>query len=294
MTDQNIIQQDSLEPHLSVVVSGNLVEPTHDAFIEQLTGGKSKKYVRFVIAALSSIPWVGGVIGAVAGYSAEKDQEKINILQKLWLEEHREKIKELTNTFAEIFGRLDSFGDEVQQRIESPEYLLLVKKNFRIWDQADTNDKREMLKKLITNAGAISLCPDDLIRLFISWIDLYHEAHFSIIKEINKNPAITRGSIWEEIHGEIPREDSAEADLYRLLISDLSIGRVIRQARDTDMHGRFLKKSRTGQSRSRSSGIMESAFEDTKPYVLTELGTQFVHYVMKDVVPEIGTGNISP
>jgi hypothetical protein len=33
---------------------------------------------------------------------------------------------------------------------------------------------------------------------------------------------------------------------------------------------------------------MESAFENTKPYVLTELGKQFVHYVMEDVVPAIG------
>jgi hypothetical protein len=31
-----------------------------------------------------------------------------------------------------------------------------------------------------------------------------------------------------------------------------------------------------------------SAFEDTKPYVLTELGKQFVHYVMEDVVPQLG------
>jgi hypothetical protein len=34
---------------------------------------------------------------------------------------------------------------------------------------------------------------------------------------------------------------------------------------------------------------MESAFEDTKPYVLTELGKKFIHYVMEDVVPQIGT-----
>jgi hypothetical protein len=32
---------------------------------------------------------------------------------------------------------------------------------------------------------------------------------------------------------------------------------------------------------------MESAFENTKPYVLTELGKKFVHYVMEDVVPQI-------
>ena len=34
--------------------------------------------------------------------------------------------------------------------------------------------------------------------------------------------------------------------------------------------------------------VMESSFEPTKPYVLTELGRQFVHYVMEDVVPQIG------
>ncbi len=38
----------------------------------------------------------------------------------------------------------------------------------------------------------------------------------------------------------------------------------------------------------------ESAFEDTKPYVLTELGKQFVHYTMNEVVPRIGGTNNQP
>jgi len=33
---------------------------------------------------------------------------------------------------------------------------------------------------------------------------------------------------------------------------------------------------------------MESAFEDTKRYVLTDLGKQFVHYTMSEVVPRLG------
>ena len=144
-----------------------------------------------------------------------------------------------------------------------------------------------MLKKLIMNAGAISLCPDDLIRLFITWIDQYHEAHFVVIREIYKNPGVTRGAIWDALNAERPREDSAEADLFRYLFRDLSVGGVIRQARDTDMDGRFIKRSSRGQFRLPTSHVMESAFEDTKPYVLTELGTQFVHYVMEDVVPRI-------
>jgi hypothetical protein len=32
---------------------------------------------------------------------------------------------------------------------------------------------------------------------------------------------------------------------------------------------------------------MESAFEDTKPYVLTELGKEFIHYVLNDVVQRV-------
>jgi hypothetical protein len=103
--------------------------------------------------------------------SAEHEQQGVNDLQLLWLQEHKEKVKKLTSTLTDIFIRLDNFGEEIQERIESPEYLALVRKVFRSWDEADSEDKRQMFKKLITNAGAIKLCPDDLIRLFAHWID---------------------------------------------------------------------------------------------------------------------------
>lgn len=263
-------------------------EAAQDALAKRLGGDKRRKYVRFFIAALSSIPWVGGVFSAAASFSAEKDQEQINDLHRLWLAQHEEKASELLATLLEIFERLDNFGDEIQERIESPGFLTLVKKGFRSWDEADTEDKKQMLKKLITNAAAIKLCSDDLIRLFILWIDQYHEVHFSVIKEIYRDPGTTRGEIWDRIRGQRPREDSAEADLFKLLIRDLSTGGVIRQERETDMDGRFQRKRRTGRSLAAASGVMESAFEETKPYVLTELGKQFVHYVMEDVVPQLG------
>jgi len=265
-----------------------LVEPSQDKFIEKLGEGKRRKYERFVLAALSSIPWVGGVIGAAASLSAEKDQEQINDLQRAWLEEHKQKIADLGQTLTEIFGRLDGFGDEIKDRLESKEYLSLVRRVFRSWDVADTQDKRQMLKKLITNAGAIKLCPDDLIRLFANWIDQYHEAHFLVIKEIFKARRAARGQIWDRIHDKRPREDSAEADLFKYLIRDLSTGGVIRQERSVDYAGRFIKKDTQAHSHDASSRLMESAFENTKPYVLTELGKQFVHYVMEDVVPQLG------
>ncbi len=124
--------------------------------------------------------------------------------------------------------------------------------------------------------------------LLILWIDQYHEAHFAVIREIYCNPGSTRGEIWDKIRGPRPREDSAEADLFRLLLRDLSTGGVIRQEREIDAYGRFQRRTRTGQSLAAASGVMESSFEDTKPYVLTELGRQFVHYVMEDVAPQLG------
>jgi hypothetical protein len=107
-----------------------------------------------------------------------------------------------------------------------------------------------------------------------------------VIREIYQNPGITRGSIWDSIHTERPREDSAEADLYKRLIRDLSTGGVIRQHRQTNAHGQFVKKSTKGHRRS-SSGTMKSAFDDQEPYELTELGRQFVHYTMDELAPQI-------
>jgi hypothetical protein len=107
-----------------------------------------------------------------------------------------------------------------------------------------------------------------------------------VIREIFTNPGATRFDIWSAIYGEIPREDSAEADLFKLLIRDLSTGGVVRQDRETNYAGQFIRRGRPRRPGSAPS-TMESAFEDSKPYVLTELGRQFVHYTMNEVVGRI-------
>jgi hypothetical protein len=118
-------------------------------------------------------------------------------------------------------------------------------------------------------------------------VDNYHEAHFAVIREIYKNPGPTRYDIWVAVYGEpVPRDDSAEADLFRMLIRDLSLGGVIRQPRESDASGRFKRKT-TPPRRQSASSTMESAFEDTKQYVLTELGKQFVHYTMSELVARL-------
>lgn len=254
-----------------------------------LQGQRRRTYSRFTLAALSSIPWVGGFLAATAALDAEKEQGRVNDFQRQWMEEHRSKIEELGKTLAQIIERIDGFGEEVRQRLESPEYLTLVRKAFRIWDQADTQEKRDLIRKLLTNACATKLCPDDLVRLFLDWINTYHEAHFRVIREIYKHPGATRADIWKAVGTERPREDSAEADVYKLLIRDLSMGSVARQRRETDGAGRFYRKD-SGE-RGTGSSYMKSAFDDTEPYELTELGRQFVHYTMSEVVPRIDGGS---
>lgn len=254
-----------------------------------LGGDRQRRYKRFLMSALGSIPWVGGFIAATAAADSEAGQGKINELQKDWLEEHRHKIEELASTLVEIVERLESMGDEIKRRIESEEYLALVSRAFRTWDQADTEEKRRLIKNLLMNAGGTSLCPDDLVRLFIQWIDTYHEAHFSVIRTVYKNPRATRAEIWRSIHGEEVREDSAEADLFKLLVRDLSTGSVIRQHRETTSDGRFVKKPAPHVPKGYGSRVLKSAFDDTEEYELTELGSQFVHYTMNEVVPRIGS-----
>lgn len=264
------------------------VEKIRDELIKSSPSTKRKVFEKFVSAALGSIPWVGGFLSAAADFKFEEGDSREDNLQTQWLEEHTRKLQRLSETLNYIASRFEKLGDEIDERIQSEQYLDIVRKGFRTWDTADTDEKRKYIANLIANAGGTKLTSDDVIRLFIDWLDVYHEAHLAVIREIYQNPGSTRYDIWEAIYDGFPREDSAEADLYRLLISDLSVGRVIRQARDTTADGQFLRKPRAKKSAFRPT-TMESAFEDAKPYVLTELGKQFVHYAMSDVVRRIET-----
>lgn len=248
---------------------------------------RSRIIEKFVLAALGSIPWVGGFLSAAASYKAEEGAYKQNSLQTQWLEEHHTKITALHLTLDEIQKRFDSLGDAIQDRIQSNEYLALVRKAFRTWDKADTDDKRRYAANVVINAAGTRVCSDDVVRLFLDWLELFHEAHFVVIKEIFNNPGTTRFDIWTDIYGAVPRENSAEADLFKMLIRDLSTGGVIRQERDVNQLGQFVRKRPERIRNSSAPTTIESAFENTKPYVLTELGKQFVHYTMNEVIERL-------
>jgi hypothetical protein len=258
------------------------------ALAKTAVSAKRKVVEKFILAALSSIPWVGGFISAAASLKVDQRNTEKDNLQTKWLEEHAKKMGSLSDTLVTVVDRLDNLGDTVDERIQSEEYLGLVRSAFRTWDRAESDDKRRYVANLISNAAGTRLCTDDVVRLFIDWLNLYHEIHFAVMRETFQSPGSTRYEIWETIYGAPTRDDSAEADLYRLVIRDLSTGGVIRQERETTGDGRFMRR-RPVKNRKVSISTMESAFEDSKPYVLTELGKQFVHYTMNEAVQRLET-----
>lgn len=259
---------------------------------KELAGSNRRRRSRFVATALGSIPWVGGVMSAVAARDAEQEQGEINHLFQIWIDKHETQIQNLQIAIDDILNRLESLEDSSAQiRIDENAYLKLVRKGFRAWDQADTDQKRRMIRLILTNAGCCRLCTDDVVRIFLDWMEQYHEIHFSVIKAIYHNPRVSRAEIWDTVSGEAVREDSAEADLFKMLIRDLTLRGVIRQERQVTHSGEYLKKR---NRRRNHTYTMKSAFDNKELYVLTSLGSQFVHYALQEPTarlepnPEIG------
>ena len=190
---------------------------------------------------------------------------------------------EKAQTILEIMARLDMNDEKTAERVASPEYQSLVRKAFRDWSGTESEEKRKFVRNILANAAASNFTSDDVVRMFLQWISIYSEMHFTVISSIYNDKGVTRARIWEKIGKEEVREDSAEADLFKLLIRDLSTGSIIRQHREKDYAGNFLRVPAQRRRRQPVSNTVESAFDDTKGYELTDLGQQFVHYAMTDL-----------
>lgn len=246
-------------------------------------------------AAGGAIPFAGGLVSAAAGAWGEHAQNKMNDFFLHYIQMLKEEMAEKQQTILEIGSRLNLQDEKIAERVETKEFQSLIRKAFRDWAGTESEEKRVMVRNIISNAAQPNrFVTDDVIKLFLQWIKDYSELHFDIVKQIyNETDGITRGAMWEKTGRPFPREDSAEADLFKTIIHDLSVGHIIRQDRDKDSQGRFLKRprKRTGGGM-RPASTMKSAFDDNDPYVLTEMGKQFVHYVMSEVCPDIGDSKV--
>jgi hypothetical protein len=251
-----------------------------------IRGGRA---IRALINAVGgAIPFAGGLASAGAGAWSEQEQEKVNRVLEHWIKMLQAELAEKAQTILEIMARLDMNDQKTAERVASPEYQSLLRKAFREWAGAESEEKRKLIRNILAHAADASITSDDVVRLFIQWISIYSELHFSVIASIYNDAGVTRARIWEKVAKEEVREDSPEADLFKLLIRDLSTGSIIRQHREKDYAGNFLRK----QAQRRRKGVaasttMKSAFDDTEGYELTELGQQFVHYAMTDLPARI-------
>jgi len=247
-------------------------------------GSNASKVGRVILQiAGGAVPFAGGLLSAAAGTWSEKEQERVNHFFKEWLKMLEDEIKEKEQTILEIMGRLDMHDEKIADRIESKEYQSLLKKTFREWAGAESEDKRAYIRNILSNAAATDITSDDVVRLFIDWIKNYSELHFHVIGAIYNNNGITRGEIWSKLGKPVVREDSADADLYKLLFRDLSTGGVIRQHKETDYYGNFVPKTPSRRPSGSGPKPITSAFDNEESYELTELGKQFVHYAMTDL-----------
>jgi hypothetical protein len=191
--------------------------------------GKVAKISRAALqVAGGAIPLAGGVLSAIAGAWSEAEQERFNRFFEAWIRMLQDEFKEKEETIIEIMARLDLQDEAIAERVQSREFQSLLKKTFRDWAAVESEQKRVYIRNILSNAAASRLTSDDVVRMFIDWISHYSEMHFQVIAAIYNSDGITRGEVWRKIGRGAVREDSADADLYKLLFRDLSTGGIIR------------------------------------------------------------------
>lgn len=246
--------------------------------------GRAAKISRGALQVVGgAVPFAGGILSAIAGAWSENEQEKVNRFFEHWVQMLQDELKEKEETIIEIMARLDLQDRAISERVESKEYQSLVKKTFREWSGAESEEKRVYIRNILANAAASQVSSDDVVRLYIDWINQYSEMHFQVIGAIYNSNGITRGEIWTKIGKGAAREDSADSDLYKLLFRDLSTGGIIRQHRETDYYGNFIAKQPDRRPAGSGPKPPVSAFDEKEGYYLTELGQQFIHYAMSDL-----------
>jgi hypothetical protein len=252
-------------------------------------GPKGSSVARGALNAIGGlIPFAGGLLSAAASAWSENEQNKINDFLHHWMQMLAAEMREKEQTILEILSRIDMHDEETAKRVESPAYQALMRKAFRDWSGAESEAKRTMVRNLLVNAAGSRVASDDVVKLFLDWLNLYSEFHFEVIGAIYNNAGITRGGARRKLARPVVREDSSEADLFRLLFRDLSTGGIVRQHRETNYAGDFIaKKSSRPPATKGETKIMKSAFDNEEQYELTALGQQFVHYAMTDVPPKL-------
>jgi hypothetical protein len=161
-------------------------------------GSKGSGTARFALNAVSgALPLVGGLLSAGASAWSEREQARINdFLKHLAV---AAEMKEKTQTILELTARIDMQDEKTAERIRSEEYQSLLRKAFRDWAGTESEEKRILVRNLLSNAASSTLASDDVVKLFLQWIKDYSELHFAIVGAIYNDAGITRGGVWQKL-----------------------------------------------------------------------------------------------
>ena len=141
-----------------------------DSELTPPTGAPGGKYGRAALNTLGGlIPFVGGVFSAAAGMWSEAEQERLNSFFKHWFEMLRAEATEKQRTIIEIAQRLDLHDETIADRVSNDEFQSLLRKGFRDWPGAESEEKRILIRNILANAGATRIVSDDVVKLFMAW-----------------------------------------------------------------------------------------------------------------------------
>jgi hypothetical protein len=145
------------------------------------------QYTRGALQAVGgAVPFAGGLLSAIAGAWSENEQVKVNQFIESWLRMLQDELREKEKTVVEIMARLDLNNEKIAERVESKEFQSLVKKTFREWAGAESEDKRTLIRNILANTAASTLTSDDVIRMFVDWVRMFSVLHF---RRHNRTPS---------------------------------------------------------------------------------------------------------
>lgn len=174
-------------------------DETEGDLTPKIPKSKRGKTRRAVLNTLGAVPFAGGLFSAMAGYWGEQEEAKANEFLRNWISMIQDEIKEKEKTIIKIMSRVDMHDKAIQERITSDGFQSLLKKSFRELPAAESEEKRVLLRNLLSNAAASQVSSDDVVRLFLDWLNTYSPFHFEVMAAVYNSQGISRGQIWEKV-----------------------------------------------------------------------------------------------
>src|ERR1700732_3267090 len=142
-------------------------------------GSKGAGVPRIILnAASGAIPFAGGILSAAASAWSERDQQRVNEFLHHMIEMLQAEMLEKEQTIREVTARSDMNDEKVSERIKSPEYQALLRKAFRDWAGAESEQKRIYIRNILSNAAAETIASVDVVQRLVYCFNNYWGLHF--------------------------------------------------------------------------------------------------------------------